>query len=381
MRIGIITFHHALNCGAVLQAWALQTYLQKQGYSAEIVNYGKIGWPGKYYLKLDSLRHIAGTLYNNAHRFFISFAIEDYRRNLYCRFMRDAMHLGPSVSKRQLDSLGYTHFICGSDQVWHPAINEGDDTYFLANAPEGVKRISYAPSFGVDEFDSELERKMAVWLARFDAISVREPQGAEIVKRLCGRDATVVCDPTLLLERADYEAIEREPRYGLPEKYIAVYTICGHPWAEKAALELGEKMKLPVVHLPGGQLARWYLPGKAKRVTALGPAEWLWFVHHAEYVMTNSFHGTVFSLMYHKPFTVALNGKASDARMLSLLDGAGLGELIGRVEHVDRVDGVDVDWGKVDEQVERLRRNGIRFIADALKQKNLDMEGGRNEGA
>lgn len=365
MKIGIITFHHALNCGAVLQAWALQTYLQKQGYDAEIVNYGKIGWPGKYYLKLDSLRHIAGTLYNNAHRFFISFAIEDYRRNLYCRFMRDAMHLGPSVSKRQLDSLGYTHFICGSDQVWHPAINEGDDTYFLANAPEGVKRLSYAPSFGVDEFEPELERKMAVWLARFDAISVREPQGAEIVKRLCGRDATVVCDPTLLLERADYEAIEREPRYGLPEKYIAVYTICGHPWAEEYALQLSKERNIPVVHLVGGQFARWYCPhANIRRVTALGPSEWLWFIHNADHVVTNSFHGTVFSLVFRKPFTVALNHSPSDARMLSLLEGVGTCGCSQGID--DHIDVIDVDWKQVGERLSLLASKGRLFLKGAL---------------
>ena len=367
MKIGIITFHHSLNCGAALQAWALQTYLRKRGFDAEIVNYGKIGWPGKYYLKCDSLRHFVGSFYNAFLTFFRTFGIESYRRHLYRRFQREQMGLSTAVEKGNIAKRGYTHMIAGSDQVWHPVINEGDDAYFLANAPEEVKRISYAPSFGVDEFDSELERKMAGWLARFDAISVREPQGAEIVKRLCGREATVVCDPTLLLGRADYEAIERTPRFGLPEKYIAVYTVCGHPWAEDAAIELGKKMGMPVVHLPGGQLARWYLPGKAKRVTALGPAEWLWFIHHAEYVVTNSFHGTVFSLMYHKPFTVALNGKASDARMLSLMDGVGMGELIGRVEHVDRVDGIAVDWGKVDMGVRRMADNGKTYLEEALR--------------
>lgn len=363
-KIGIITFHHSLNCGAVLQAWALQTYLCKLGFDAEIINYGKIGWSSRYYFKCDSLRHLLGSIYNDVRILFRTFVIESYRRWLYRCFMRRCMRLRESVAKCNINVKNYTHLIVGSDQVWHPVINEGDDTYFLANVPDGVKRISYAPSFGVDEFDLELERKMAGWLAKFDALSVRERQGAVIVKRLCGRDATVVCDPTLLLKRADYETIEREPRFGLPKKYIAVYTVCGHPWAEKAALELGEKMKLPVVHLPGGQLARWYLPGKSKRVTALGPAEWLWFVHHADYVVTNSFHGTVFSLMFHKPFTVALNGKASDARMLSLLEGVELGDLIG---HVDRVDGIEVDWKNVDMGVRRMAENGKRYLEEALR--------------
>lgn len=278
--------------------------------------------------------------------------------------MREQMALGDAVKKDEINKSGYTHLIVGSDQVWHPVINEGDDAYFLADVPDGVKRISYAPSFGVDEFDQKLEQKMAGWLARFDALSVREPQGAAIVKRLCGREAAVVCDPTLLLERVDYEAIESKPRFGLPKKYIAVYTVCGHPWAESAAIGLGKKMGLPVVHLPGGQLARWYLPGKAKRVTALGPAEWLWFIHHAEYVVTNSFHGTVFSLVYHRPFTVALNGRASDARMLSLLDSVGVNDRVGYANRA--VDG-EIDWAEVDARKGCLTNVGEGYLKGAIE--------------
>lgn len=365
MKIGILTFHHSLNCGAALQAWALQTHLRKCGHDASIVNYGKIGWPCKYYLRCDSLRRFIGSFYNGFFTFFKTFAIESYRRSLYRRFMREQMELRGVVRKSGIGDRGYTHMIVGSDQVWHPVINEGDDAYFLSNVPDGVKRISYAPSFGVDEFDSALERKMREWLLRFDALSVREPQGAAIVKRLCGREAAVVCDPTLLLERADYEAVERKPRFSLPEKYIAVYTVCGHPWAEKAALELGEKMRLPVMHLPGGQLARWYLPGKAKRITALGPAEWLWFMHHAEYVVTNSFHGTVFSMMFHKPFTVALNGRASDERMRTLLAGSGLeGRLM--LEKVSLDCHTTINWEGVDAHIVKLADSGKKFLTEIL---------------
>lgn len=362
MKIGILTFHHSLNCGAALQAWALQTYFRREGLNAEIVNYGKIGWPSKYHLSLDSLRSLIGSLRRNVLTLFSSFGIESYRRSLYKRFLRDEMKIGCSVSKSQINERGYTHLISGSDQVWHPIINEGDDTYFLANAKEGVKRISYAPSFGVDKFDEKLEEQMAEWLKKFDAISVREPEGAAIVKRLSGRDAEVVCDPTLLLKREEYEAIEREPRFGLPEKYIAVYTICGHPWAEDEAIRLGERLGLPVVHLTGGRLARWYLPsGRVKRVTALGPSEWLWFIHHAEYVVTNSFHGTVFSLLFHRPFTVALNDKASDARMLTLLKGSTLERnalLSGGTPNDD-----GIDWGKVDKHLDRLSSSGKAFLS------------------
>lgn len=365
MKVGIFTFHHSLNAGAALQAWALQEYLRAAGIAAEIVNYGKIGWPNRYCLRTDSLRHFAGSFYNGFNTFRRTFLIETYRRHLYRRFQRECMGLGAAITKADIPNLGYTHLITGSDQVWHPVINEGDETYFLANAAPGVKRIAYAPSFGVDAFTPALERKMAGWLSQFDALSVREPQGAEIVKRLCGREAAVVCDPTLLLPRTAYERIERPPRFGLPRRYIAVYTVCGHPWAENAALRLGEQTNLPVVHLPGGQLARWYLPSKAKRMTALGPSEWLWFMHHADYVVTNSFHGTVFSLIYHRPFTVALNGKASDARMQTLLEDTGL-ESLATLDANGTKGIAPVDWRQVDRAIEAKRSAGKAFLKEAL---------------
>lgn len=366
-RIGILTFHHSLNCGAALQAWALQTALRAQGLDASLVNYGRIGWPSKYYFRADSLRHIVGSFYNDAMTFVRSFGIETYRRHLYRRFHREQMGLGPRVSKAELAAAGYACLVVGSDQVWHPFINEGDATYFLADVPAGVRRVAYAPSFGVDRFAPGLERKMAGWLAAFDALSVREPQGAAIVKRLCGREAAVVCDPTLLLPRAAYERLARRPRFGLPARYVAVYTICGHPWAERRARAIGARLGLPVVHLPGGQLARWYgAAGDVRRVTALGPAEWLWFIRQADFVVTNSFHGTVFSLLFHRPFLVAANNVASDARMQTLLAGTGCEPRLVRAEG-DALPAEEPDWRRVDAAVERQVETGRAYIRSALK--------------
>lgn len=365
MKIGIFTFHHSLNVGAALQAWALQAYLCSVGYDAALVNYGKIGWPGRCRLRKDSLRHFVGSFYRCLRTFFQTFCIESYRRSLYRKFMLEEMALGAEVKKHDISELAYTHLITGSDMVWNPFINEGDETYFLANAASGVQRISYAPSFGVDEFSLDLEQKMAKWLAEFDALSVREAQGAAIVSRLCRRKAAIVCDPTLLLPSTAYEHLERQPYFGLPSKYIAVYTVCGHPWAEAAALKIGKERKLPVVHLLGGQLARWHLPGKVHRMTAMGPSQWLWFMRHAEFVVTNSFHGTVFSLIYHRPFVVVLNNKATDARMQTLLSGTGL-ESRALSSPQERYPEEVIDWAVTDRALEAKSEAGKAFLKYAL---------------
>ncbi len=368
MKIGILTFHHSLNCGAALQAWALQSALRKLGFDARIVNYGKIGWEVGRCFRADTPRHFAGSLYSAVKTFLLTFGVEAYRRHLYRRFMRRQMGLGRQVSKADVLTGDFTHLVVGSDQVWHPCINEGDDVYFLAGAPDRVRRVAYAPSFGVDTFDAGLERKMSGWLSRFDALSVREPQGAEIVRRLCGREASVVCDPTLLLPRIDYEAAERRPHFAVRGKYVAVYTVCGHPWAEKAALEIGGRMGIPVVHLPVGMSARWHLPGKVRRLTAFGPSEWLWLIRHAEHVITNSFHGTVFSLLHHRPFTVALNGRPSDVRMETLLKDTGMESRLCRsLDEAASSPRLDFNWAAVDDEIAKRKQHAESFLLEALR--------------
>jgi len=367
VKIGILTFHRSLNSGAVLQAFALQEYLRSLGFDAKVLNYGNIGCPRKYSVNMDSLRRFVGSLYYDLKRFFTTFAIENYRRKLYCAFCHRYLDVGSCVSKKDIVESNYTHLIVGSDQVWHPILNEGDDMYFLAQVPHGAKRIAYAPSFGTDSFDRELEVRMSTWLKAFDALSVREPQGTMIVKRLCGRSATVVCDPTLLLPANHYESMMRRPRFGLPEKYVAVYTVCGHPWAEKLAVKIAEKKQIPVVHLIGGQLACWYQPwGKIRRITALGPSEWLFFVRHSECVVTNSFHGTVFSLIFHRSFWVTLNTKASDARLTALLQGTSCeARILSAFEYPTNES--EIDWKTVDREMTQKSESGKAYLRHVLE--------------
>ena len=128
-------------------------------------------------------------------------------------------------------------------------------------------------------------------------------------------------------------------------------------------------MKLPVVHLPGGQLARWYLPGKAKRVTALGPAEWLWFMHHAEYVVTNSFYATVFAAMYHKKFFTLVHGAKNggiNVRMNDFLNKMGLSDRI-LSEVPETIDTGMPDFSGADRTMEEMRKESMDYLRSNLE--------------
>lgn len=364
MKIGIITFHKALNCGAVLQAYALQTYLRSAGYDAEIVNYGSVGWGGKYRVSFGSLRKFCSSIYTDARRFALTFLLEDYRRMCYRRFLRDVARLGPPVTdSRELSKSDYTHFICGSDQIWHPAINRGDSTYFLSFARADQKKVAYAPSFGLDHFTEAQEREMAMMLRSFSSISVREAAGAEIVERLTGSRPQVVCDPTMLLSLASYEQLGHRP-VGIRSPFVFVYTVGSHPWAVKYAKHIASRKGLRVVHLIGGYFAQWGLGKGVKRIVTAGPAEFLWLVQHAECVITNSFHGTVFSVLFKRPFHVALNKNSADSRMITLCGSLGCRSSVS--SEAPTGDLVLCNWETISRNMDRIRAESIRYLAGAL---------------
>lgn len=361
MRIGIFTYHRSLNCGAVLQAWALMTFLRKLGFAAEIVNYGCIGRPVPYTLSFTSLREFVRSIYYDIRRMMGG---ESLRRCRYDAFLRQFVNLGIEVSREQLANAVYSHVITGSDQVWHPIINEGDSTYYLSFADTSVKRISYAASFGVDWLPDDVRVMAECELQKFFAISVREPAGAGLVKRLCNRSADVVCDPTLLLDVDDYVPFEKTIA-NLPKSYVLAYLIGSHPWALKFAQKVARENNIALVCLQGGKMVEWMPFKKMVDISTSGPSEFLSAIHHASYVVTNSFHGTAFSLIYRRPFAVALNANAGDERMRNIAQKVGLSHRL--VECLNqKIPLCHEDWAVVDDGLANERMHAMDFLKRAL---------------
>lgn len=325
-RVGILTLHHSYNCGSMLQAFALQETLERMGHEVRVINFSNEGQARLYSVleRPTSLKRIVKDL-------LLAPRAGRIRRNFaaYERFMTEHLHLdGPVVRHREeLDDAGYDAVIAGSDQVWNVTIDDGDDAYFLPWVT-GARRVAYAPSFGarsIARFSPD-PRVYAGWLKDFDALSIRERNGRRWIRELIGVDVPVLLDPTLLLDAGDYAPLEHRPP-GLPGEYLFYYAPSYSRPINRFVAAIAKRHGLAVVafnaktfYVKGMGLTGFVLPAVE------GPAAYLALIRGAAAVVTTSFHGTVFSTIYRRPFWTVKNGGMyhDDDRVLTLLEALGL---------------------------------------------------------
>lgn len=317
-KVGVITYHYFHNYGALLQAYALCSVIARLGHSCHIIDFRpepnlsrKIAfslnprrWPGvlvRLWFSRDN------SLYRKRFNEFIANYLPLTER---CYTTTKELERNPPL---------FDTYVCGSDQVWHPLLlNREFGLPFLLNfVPEGKRRVSYAASFGVSEIPEQYRRQMADLLYRFDAISVREDVGCDIVKSLTGRDAKHVLDPTLLLTAEDYQQIAVTPPY---DDFVLVYPMELGP--NQSFLRLVQlvksRVKLPFVFVfPDGYSHVWLRLADKVRLDA-GPREFVGLIDRARLVLTNSFHGTALSIVLGRPF-LGVPHSSTNARIKSLL--------------------------------------------------------------
>ena len=332
-RVGIITFHRALNYGAVLQAYALQQTIAGYGHSCDIIDYVSIlNSPAhdlfRYYPSRYNLKYNLNTLSNIRSHVLL--------RWRFARFLKNRLSLSrPCHSHHDLCALAdsYQTFVTGSDQVWNPAMMHPNSlgAYFL-DFPVRSRRVAYAPSFGVSEVDSSKRLKLTEYLRKFDHLSVREASGCNIVKEMIGREVPHVLDPTLFLSAAAYDGILTQNNF--PEPYILVYPMEMSEELIHLAIALRQRLKLPLIAI----VPIYHDPQKFlfadKIVFDAGPLEFLGWLKNARFVCTNSFHGTVFSIIFKKTF-LNLAHSLWNSRSYSLLEKLGL--LDRQFAHADQL--------------------------------------------
>lgn len=316
----IITFHFPYNCGAVLQCFALQTVLEQKNCTAQVINY--VPWyhrnrytpfknPFQFAAQWSEkttgakkvikwLKGFARAIYSWRH--FPNFLL---REKACYGFVNHRLHL--TRKYRTLEQLATMPpqadlYVTGSDQLWNAHITGGfDAAYFLPFGTENTRRISYAVGADFTEAPDSAET-LPKLLERMDAISLRETKCWDAVKAAVKPETPMcVCvDPTLLLPREAYEVIEEKPQ-NAPKRFILTYMMPNRSANAviAAAKKLSEKLGVLAVDVNGNPLA---LNRRIKDNRICSPGEFLWYIHHADYVLTNSFHGTVFSVIYEKQF-------------------------------------------------------------------------------
>ena len=255
--------------------------------------------------------------------------------------------------------------IAGSDQIWNPTIfpdGRFDPVFFGAFSP--LRKIAYAPSFGVGHLPEGMEEELNGYLAGFSHLSVRESSGRDIVREAAGREAEVVLDPTLLPPAEEWSALAAERT--VAGDYILCYCISRSGALEPYIRRLAEETGLPVVQLCG---TRRKLHPKAKLIFDAGPAEFLSLFQNAAYVCTNSFHGTVFSVQFQRPFFTAVAPaelqEPERSRTFSLLSRLGLTDrVVGKGDAAGLLD--LPGWPAAEERLRAARAGAMAYLKAAL---------------
>ncbi len=383
-KVGIVSCYFKHNYGSMLQAYATQKILDDMNIENETINIDKnidfSNGKKKYYmgqvfnfqfiksklgmikLKLD--KKINKNLGKNI-------SIRDKKYEEFRKTFRLTELYKTYAELNEKAEKDYSSVIVGSDQLWLP-VNVVADYYTLNWVPEDVNKISFSTSFGVSVIPEKYKEAYKKFLNRINYLSTREVAGQKIIKELTGRDATLVCDPTLLFNKDEWMSIQQEEPI-IKGKYIFCYFLGKNIEHRKFAERLKEKTGYKIVSLNHADEYVKYSDVFADETPYdVGPAEFLNMIRNAEYVCTDSFHGTVFSLINNvKFFTFRRYSNKSkvstNSRIDSLLGIVNLKDrLINGDENVEKEIEKKIDFENVNMKLEEFRNTSKEFLKNAL---------------
>lgn len=331
-KIGIITILKVNNYGAELQAYATQAYLKKLGYDAEIIDY--LFYKNPQFIRTKRSTPLFHFPFKKRLAEFIypiwaqlkslgNRRQQKLRERKFAEFHRKNTSM--SVTYRSVDELYDAHmdydiYLTGSDQVWNPGVYSSIAPYFLDFAPQDHKRIAYAASFGVSQIPKDARPYYAEFLSRYDAIGVREKNAVELVNDIAQKSAEWVLDPTLLLTSNEWLQIALPVNVDTDAPYILLYELTPCDYIQQLARNIKSKTNWQIIRICK-DASREDKDKTIVNVIDAGPAEFLYLFSKASFVITNSFHGTAFSINFHRPFyTVLPLRKQNNSRQRSLLE-------------------------------------------------------------
>ncbi|MCH5191174.1 MAG: polysaccharide pyruvyl transferase family protein [Oscillospiraceae bacterium] len=345
MKIGTLTFHWATNFGAILQAYALQQWIRKQGIETEIIDY--VPW-----------KNVLGQRYNWIRKLKISNFIKELKLKRFRKKYLVRSKKFPSSEKLKKCRDSYDMVICGSDQIWNMSFTFNGEfkntlSYFADFAGENTKRLAYAVSFGTDKVSDDYISLTKTEVSKFSSISVREQTGLDVVKQL-GSSARVVCDPTLLLPKNDYDRLIGEGSES--GQKIFSYVLRDNK-------ETIETVKLVQKIFECND--------EIDTKSNYGLIEWLKKIKYSEIVVTNSYHGVVLSLIFNTPFVAVLPPESGmNDRLVTILTEVGLSDRIVQspdYEAIKKICGSKIDWTAVNASIEGIRQDSETYLSEHIR--------------
>ncbi len=355
-RVAIVTIYGDCNIGNKLQNYALQQAIRQVGFEPETIVVNsfskKLSWKGWLVVLLGIPRKAS-----YSRRLMLK------RTECFRTFSRQWLKVRKPLSYNKVKRgvlNGYDAFVCGSDQVWHGWTKKKEELeYYFLRFTEKEKRVCYAPSFGFDEVSEQDKEIYKQGLNGFPELCCREMSGCDLINHLTGRNTALICDPTMLLSVEEWNEVARKPAYTVPERYILVYFLgeIGSRTKEQIKL-LAQTKNMEIINILTEENVSWY---------CTRPDEFIYLVDHAKYVCTDSFHGSVFSILYGKDFTVfqrgGMNGPRMKGRIQTLLKVFQL-EKCADIENI----GKPVDYSRTADILKEEKEKGMIYLRKALSE-------------
>lgn len=380
MKVGLCTPYKVDNYGTKLQAYAVQEKIKSLGYEVEIVNFDR-----------RSDHRVFKLLKRYANKEYFQGKL---RKKTDVRMNDALMRINLAVRKDAINSFDKSHYkltplikgypalchyayqcsavICGSDQIWLPgSINNPTTT--LEFVPKTCKRIAFAPSFGISNIPGRRKKEYTRFLKELDALSVREISGAKIIKELTGRDVPVILDPTLAVEPWVWDRLANEGRNRIHEPYMFCYFLGNTDQHRLEARKIADRLGLKLVIMP--HFKEYVSADEACADVCLydvTPCDFVRMIRDAEYVCTDSFHATVFSILNHKRFMTferfeAASANSANSRIYSLLGQLNLLEHIWSENTTSIQEDTDPDYQSVNQIISKLRKKTTDYLQQELK--------------
>lgn len=365
-RIGILTFHASHNYGSMLQAYALQTYLERKGFDVTIINQRNLAQKHMYIKPGQLLRRKSIKEYVANPRLFVQ-NIGKWHR--FEKFMTNYYHLSRefvdlvSTERAINGELELDAVITGGDQIWNMNCLDFSLSYYLPFETPGIRRISYAPSLGDEQWWRPLHYVDVIkaLVGKYDYPSVREKSSSVFLTELLGHPVPFVPDPVFLLDKQDYDVLAGEKPL-IKGDYIFYYSPQPNSLLAGFVARLAKQRGYKVIssNKGTGKEEKDFIP-----FCNAGPVEFLNLLKYATLVCGRSMHLVAFSLILHKPF-YALS-RSSGARVSHLLDEVGLRSRLVRVDTAfPSIDKDSIDWMRVEMRLDILRERGCHFLEEVL---------------
>lgn len=351
-KIGIITWYYSKNFGSQLQAYALSETLKSLNCNPVIIEF--------------SNHSIIKNIYES-----LICKISLFRKWQINRIKKKSLlfvkkHLRLSyVNNNKPNMWTFDTVICGSDQIWAP--NLFKPRYMLDFVPDSINKISYAASIGLESIPLDVVDDYKKYISRINYISVRENRGQEILRNLCGINSTVVLDPTLLLEKKYWDSIKIETV--IKEKYVFCYFLNKNHQYKQKVQDYAKKNGYEIYGISENLNDNTWM--HTLTYTKIGPCEFIGLIENAQFIVTDSYHGTIFSLLYHKEFALferfSVYDKISqNSRIEQLKYYFGIDKNIFKADETRQIGFTPIDYDAFDNALFLLREKSLAFLKKAI---------------